>query len=192
VHLGDAADLAEVAVGVAAGAGCGRAGAGARGGADRAVERLGGDQVLAAELDVLADDQLARRRRVALEALADQEVERVPVAPRLAHRAGLDVAEGGVAVGVDHQAVGQAVGVLVVDDVGLVGAVGLQERVGPVGRVVPQVHLHPRRDAVGRGGEVGVVDVVGVGHAYRRAHLRHPSSGRWRRKSTHLVLAYKT
>jgi len=36
-----------------------------------------------------------------------------PVAPRLTHRAGLDVAEGGVAVGVDDQAVGQAVGVLV-------------------------------------------------------------------------------
>ena len=124
VHLGAADDLAEVAVGVAAGpragASPGQPGAGR---ADRAVDRL-----------ACGSGRRPRRRTrpsrtspcaavSRCEALVDQEVERVPVAPRLAHRAGLDVAERRVAVGVDDEPVGQAVGVLVVDDVGLVAAV---------------------------------------------------------------------
>ena len=85
---------------------------------------------------------------------------------RLAHRAGLHVAEGRGPGRVDDQPVGQAVGVLVVDGVGLVADVGRRERVA-VGvrraRLVLQVHLHRRRLAVGRGVHVGVVDVVAVG-----------------------------
>ena len=59
-------------------------------------------------------------------------------------------------------------GVLVVDDVGLVAGVAGDERVLVRERragLVEQVHLHPRRDAVRRGRHVRVVDVVAVGQA---------------------------
>ena len=119
----------------------------ADGDADRAVERLGADQVLAARRRT---GRRAPRRSPwcrSMQPLVDQEVHGVPVAPRLAHRAGLDVAQRRDAVGVDDQAVGQAVGVLVVDDVGLVAAVGGDERVlrRSGAGLVEQVHLHPRR-----------------------------------------------
>ena len=67
--------------------------------------------------DVLAFADLAVARGVVLlQPLGDQEVHRVVVAPGLAHGAGLDAVERRVAVGVDHETVGQAVGVLVVED----------------------------------------------------------------------------
>ena len=97
--------------------------------ADLAVERLGPDKVVAAR-DVVALEDVGHARRVGHEALVDEEVLGVPVAPRFAHRAGLDVAERRVSVGVDDEPVREAVGVLVVDDVRLVAAVHLEERVG--------------------------------------------------------------
>ena len=165
VHLGTADDLAEVAVRVATGSGAGRAGAVGRRGPDRTVDGLGPDEVVA-PADVLADAEFAVGLGVLHEPLLGQEVHRVPVAPGLTHRTGLDVAERGDAVGVDDESVGQAVGVLVVDDVRLVAGVAGEERVlvrerGP--GLVEQVHLHARRDAVRRCAHVGVVDVVAVG-----------------------------
>ncbi len=130
--------------------------------ADLAVERLRPDQVVAAG-DVVALEYVCHAGVVGHEALADEEVLGVPVAPRLAHRAGLDVAERRVAVGVDDEPVREAVRVLVVDDASLVAAVHLEERVGRE-RPVEQVHLRPRREAVGRRVEVRVVDVVAVRH----------------------------
>ncbi len=99
------------------------------------------------------------------EPLVDQEVHRVPVAPGLTHRTRLDVAERGEPVGVDDESVGQAVGVLVVNDVRLVARVAREERVlvgerGP--GLVEQVHLHAWREAVRGCAHVGVVDVVAV------------------------------
>ena len=100
----------------------------------------------------------------------------VPVAPRLTHRVALDRAEGAVAHHVDDQSVRQAVGVLVVDGVGLVaGVVGRERVAGGVRRagLVLQVHLHGRRRAVGRRAHVGVVDVVAVGEAVVRGGAVH-------------------
>src|SRR6185369_7348453 len=128
VHLGPADDPAEVAVGVTAGAGAGRARAQRRRAANGAVHGLGTDEVVA-PTDVVADPDVTIGGRVRLESLVVEEVHRVPVAPRLAHRTGLDVAERRYAIGVDDQAVGQAVGVLVVDDVRLVAGVAGDERV---------------------------------------------------------------
>src|SRR5262249_1346071 len=108
VHLRRADDLAEVAVRVPARTRTRRTRALGRRAADRAVRRLGTDQVLAGA-HVLADAYVAVGVRVVvLQAQVDQEVEGVPVAPRLAHRTGLDVAQRGHAGRVDDQPVGQA------------------------------------------------------------------------------------
>ena len=97
VHLGAAADVAVVGVGVAAAvAGRRRRCTAVRRGADRAVDRLGaveGD----ARAVVLEQDHVDLARLVLLQLLLDQVVHGVPVAPGLAHRAGLHAAERGVA-----------------------------------------------------------------------------------------------
>ena len=119
VHLGAADHLAVVGVGVAAGV-PGRAARAGRGGvADLAVQRLGAVHGGAGSV-VLEEHDVRGAGHVGLEALGDQVVHGVPVAPGLAHRPGLHLTEGGVAGGVDDQPVRQAVGVLVVDGVGLV------------------------------------------------------------------------
>src|SRR3954452_15956580 len=63
-------------------------------------------------------------------------------------------------------------GVLVVDDVRLVAAVALQERVGVVARVLEEVHLHDRGRAVRRRAHVGVVDATTVRPAGEAASAR--------------------
>ena len=161
VDLGAADDLREVAERVAAGAGvrAARAGRGGIGGAaaDRAVDRLGAGDVRLrvrrlAEVDVAADVGV-----VGLEPLTGQQVLGVPVAPRLAHRAGVRGVERADAVAVDDEAVRQAVRVLVPDRRGVVAEiVELREPV----QVLEQVQLHRRRLAVGRRVHVRVVDVV--------------------------------
>src|SRR5262249_50784632 len=129
VHLGTTPDLAEVAVRVTTGAGARTPRTHARRCAHGTVDRLGTDKVGSAT-DVIADADLTRRGGVRLESLIQEEVQGVPVAPRLAHRAGLYVAERRVTERVDHEPVGQSVRVLVVDHVRLVPAVGGEERVG--------------------------------------------------------------
>ena len=59
---------------------------------------------------------------------AVQEVERVPVAPRLAHGAGVRGRQGARAVVVGDETVGEAVRVLVPDRAGVVAAVDVAER----------------------------------------------------------------
>ena len=77
---------------------------------------------------------------------------RIPVAPRLAHRAGLRRCRASAAVGVDDEPVREAVRVLVVDDVASSPPLTVRERVRRRRRagIVEEVHLHPRRHAVGR------------------------------------------
>ena len=170
VHLGGTEDLGVVGVGVAALVAVEATRAPGPGRGRRAVDALGPDQPAASTVAtvVLEQVEVGLALAVDLETVADQAVGGVPVAPGLTHRAALDRAERGVARDVDHQSVGQAVGVLVVDRPGLVAGVGGRERVpvrvGGAGLVL-QVHLHRRWGAVGRGVHVGVVDVIGVGQA---------------------------
>ena len=104
-------------------------------------------------------------RVVRLQAVPDEEVLRVPVAPGLAHRARLRRVERAEALVVDHEPVREAVRVLVVEDVGAVVAVDGAERHEARQQRLEQVHLHDRRRPVGRRAHVRVVDVVGIGPA---------------------------
>ena len=108
-------DVAEVAERVAAGTG-GR-GAGARRrrrrrpGSRSARERR---RSLPARL-VTGEMDVGDAGRVGAGCLGSSVVERVPVAPCLAHRAGMRGVEGAEALGVGHEAARHAVRVLVVD-----------------------------------------------------------------------------
>ena len=119
MHLWESDDLPEVAVGVAAGPGSGRARAGGRARAHGAVEGLGAN----GGVHVGGRADLAGRGRVGLEARGRQVVLGVEVAPRLAHGARLGAIEGPETGGIGDQPVGQPVRVLVVDDVRVVSAV---------------------------------------------------------------------
>ena len=117
VHLGPPRDLAEVAVGVAARAGV----AGARA-ARRGRRRPGSRSPRCGSGRSPPSTYLPTSSSPAVAGVAcsrpvvDEVVHRVPVAPGLAHRAGLLAVERRVAVGVDDQPVRQPVRVLVVDD----------------------------------------------------------------------------
>ena len=86
--------------------------------------------------------------------------QRQRVAPALAERAGL---VGAAAERARHQAVGNAVAVLVRDHVAVEAAVAVRTI-----RPDPQVHLHARGAAVGVGAEVGV---VGAADRHRRVDV---------------------
>ena len=169
VDLDAVADLAEVAVRVAAGAGRprGRRRAESRRGADGTVHRL---RAHARDPQDGAHLQLAGGRRVGEETLLDEEVDRVEVGEPLVHRARLEEVRVGQTVAVGQEPREHHVRVLVVDDARVVAAVG-----GPVGRVGSrrghaQVELEPRRGAVDVCERVGVVAVVGVRKAGAREH----------------------
>ena len=116
---GPAATLAEVAERVAARPGGDAAGAGGLGSAEPPPtgQSIASERVAWRDgVGGLAEVDLAGEvGRVGLEPLADQQVLGVPVAPRLAHRAGVRVVERADAVLVDDEAVGEAVRVLVPD-----------------------------------------------------------------------------
>ena len=150
VDLGPVLDRAEVAVRVAA------VRARRRRGADRAVERLR-PQLPRRGVDVVADVHLPRRRQVAEQVEAGHQVERVPVAPALPHRAGLRARQRGRAVAVGDQPARQAVRVLVPDDGRRVARVDAAEA-GPG----EAVQLHRRGRAVGQRRHARVVEPRGV------------------------------
>src|SRR5258706_622547 len=168
VDLRCARYLPEVAVIEAASAGCHAARTPLRCRLpDLAVDRLKTDQVLAAP-DVLADADVRDASHIGLEALLLEEVVGVPITPGLAHRACLNTAQGGEAVLVDYQAVGEAMRVLVVNDPRFVRPVRRDERVTGIAREMPEIHLHAGAEAVGGRRHVRIVDVAAVWHALRR------------------------
>ena len=99
-------------------------------------------------------------------AVVVREVDRVPVAPALAHRARLLRVQRGDAVGCRDQSVGQPVCELVVDGLGLVARVAGRDVRRPRRRAL-QVHLHHAGLPVDRRREVRVVDVAAVGEPVR-------------------------
>ena len=100
---------------------------------------------------------VADGRGVERRVLRDEVVERVPVAPRLPHRARLRRVQRARPGRVGDEPVRQPVGVLVVEDRRVVPAVDVAEA-----GVAEQVHLHQRRRTVRRRGHVRVVDVLAV------------------------------